>query len=113
MNIHEYQAKAVLREFGVPVPRGTGTPNSRSTALAWYSWMFIRPPRALGVGPAMARGRDDYRPLPRLGAIVLHASTSVFTASADLSNMVRSAPLSWISTIRSTPFDPITAGTPT
>ena len=23
MNIHEYQAKAMLREFGVPVPRGT------------------------------------------------------------------------------------------
>ena len=22
MNIHEYQAKVVLREFGVPVPRG-------------------------------------------------------------------------------------------
>src|SRR5690242_21811401 len=22
MNIHEYQSKAVLREFGVPVPRG-------------------------------------------------------------------------------------------
>ena len=22
MNIHEYQAKAVLREFAVPVPRG-------------------------------------------------------------------------------------------
>ena len=22
MNIHEYQAKALLREFGVPVPRG-------------------------------------------------------------------------------------------
>src|SRR3974377_1502273 len=22
MNMHEYQAKAVLREFGVPVPRG-------------------------------------------------------------------------------------------
>ncbi len=22
MNIHEYQAKAVLREFGVPMPRG-------------------------------------------------------------------------------------------
>ena len=51
MNIHEYQGKAVLRGFGVPVPkgipafnvdeaekagtpRGTGTPNSRSTALA-------------------------------------------------------------------------------
>jgi hypothetical protein len=23
------------------MPRGTGTPNSRSTALAWYSWMFM------------------------------------------------------------------------
>src|SRR5258706_10321778 len=23
------------------IPRGTGTPNSRNTALAWYSWMFI------------------------------------------------------------------------
>jgi hypothetical protein len=22
MNVHEYQAKAILREFGVPVPRG-------------------------------------------------------------------------------------------
>ena len=22
MNIHEYQAKGVLREFGVPIPRG-------------------------------------------------------------------------------------------
>src|SRR4029453_16989320 len=22
-------------------PRGTGTPNSRKTALAWYSWMFM------------------------------------------------------------------------
>ena len=29
MNIHEYQAKAVLREFGVPVPRGV--PPSAST----------------------------------------------------------------------------------
>jgi succinyl-CoA synthetase beta subunit len=27
MNIHEYQAKAVLREFGVPVPRGTAAFN--------------------------------------------------------------------------------------
>jgi hypothetical protein len=23
------------------MPRGTGTPNSRSTAFAWYSWMFM------------------------------------------------------------------------
>jgi hypothetical protein len=24
------------------MPRGTGTPNSRNTAFAWYSWMFMR-----------------------------------------------------------------------
>jgi hypothetical protein len=33
---------------------------------------------------------------PRFGAIFRHASTSVATDSADFSNMVRSAPLSWI-----------------
>ena len=27
------------------MPFGTGTPNSRSTALAWYSWMFMCGPR--------------------------------------------------------------------
>ena len=101
MKIHEYQAKVLLREFGVAVPRGevadnpaqareiaqrlggtvvvkaqvhaggrgkaggikvadnaaaapaaaavsahsplgTATPNSRSSALAWYSWIFTR-----------------------------------------------------------------------
>ena len=26
------------------MPFGTGTPKSRSTALAWYSWIFIRLP---------------------------------------------------------------------
>jgi hypothetical protein len=29
------------------MPRGTGTPNSRSTAFAWYSWMFMGAPRPL------------------------------------------------------------------
>ena len=74
MNIHEHQAKAVLAEFGVAIPRGypaftveeavaaaeklggpvfvvksqihaggTATPNSARTALAWCSWMFMRP----------------------------------------------------------------------
>ena len=33
-------------------PRGTGTPNSRRIAFAWYSWTFI------GVGP----GASTYRP---------------------------------------------------
>ena len=42
MNIHEYQAKAVLREFGVPVPRGIPA-YSASTRRS-------RPPQELG-GP--------------------------------------------------------------
>ena len=28
MNIHEYQAKAVLREFGVPVPQAASRPSA-------------------------------------------------------------------------------------
>jgi succinyl-CoA synthetase beta subunit len=28
MKIHEYQAKAILREFGVPVPAGEGADTS-------------------------------------------------------------------------------------
>ena len=45
MNIHEYQAKAVLREFGVPVPRGVpaftrrrggqGAPRSSAARSGW------------------------------------------------------------------------------
>jgi succinyl-CoA synthetase beta subunit len=34
MNIHEYQAKAVLREFGVPVPRGIPVLNAGEAAKA-------------------------------------------------------------------------------
>jgi len=34
MNIHEYQAKAVLREFGVPVPRGIAAFSSEEAAKA-------------------------------------------------------------------------------
>ena len=49
----------------------------------------------------------------RLGAIFLQASTRVSTAPTDLSNIVRSAELSSISTMRSTPRAPITTGTPT
>ena len=64
------------------------------------------------VGSGIKRLTVSYR-LPRLGAMVMQASTSVFTAAADLSNIERSALLSWISTIRSTPFDPMTQGTPT
>jgi len=51
--------------------------------------------------------------LPRSGAIFLQASTRPSTAAADFSNMPRSAPLSSISTMRSTPLAPMTTGTPT
>jgi succinyl-CoA synthetase beta subunit len=34
MNIHEYQAKAVLREFGVPVPRGIPAFTAKKAVLA-------------------------------------------------------------------------------
>jgi succinyl-CoA synthetase beta subunit len=34
MNIHEYQAKAVLREFGVPVPRGIPAFTAKEAVLA-------------------------------------------------------------------------------
>src|SRR6202158_3537827 len=54
----------------------------------------------------------DQRP-SRSGAIFLQASTRPCTAPTDLSNASRSLPVSSISTMRSTPFDPITTGTPT
>ncbi|MFL5181057.1 MAG: ADP-forming succinate--CoA ligase subunit beta [Microvirga sp.] len=34
MNIHEYQAKAVLKEFGVPVPRGTAVVSAEEAEAA-------------------------------------------------------------------------------
>jgi hypothetical protein len=42
------------------MPFGVGTPNSRSTALAWYSWMFIEKPPSFGLaghGAFIADGR--------------------------------------------------------
>ena len=42
----------------------------------------------------------------------MQASTRLDTDSTDCSNIVRSAPFNWISTMRSTPFEPITVGTP-
>src|ERR1700730_1743961 len=37
MNIHEYQAKAVLREFGVPVPRGVPAFTAQEAVRAAHS----------------------------------------------------------------------------
>src|SRR3954468_5670125 len=57
-------------------------------------------------------GRSGHH-VPRFGAILMQASTRLDTDSTDFSNMARSAPFNWISTMRSTPFDPMTTGTPT
>src|SRR5882724_5826670 len=59
-----------------------------------------------------ADGQRDQRP-SKSGAIFLQASTRPCTAPTDLSNASRSLPASSISTMRSTPFEPITTGTPT
>src|SRR5205085_2462547 len=56
--------------------------------------------------------KSDQRP-SRSGAIFLQASTRPCTAPTDLSKPSRSLPASSISTMRSTPFEPITTGTPT
>src|SRR5947209_17272506 len=40
-----FAAFAASPGFSTGTPRETGTPNSRSTAFAWYSWMFISSPR--------------------------------------------------------------------
>src|ERR1700730_14332475 len=56
---------------------------------------------------------DGHQRPSRSGAIFLQASTSPCTAPTDLSKASRSLPASSISTMRSTPFDPITTGTPT
>ena len=125
------------------MPFGTGTPNSRSTALAWYSWMFMRCPTSAVMpregGASSSRQRSlthgataipDRLPVtalalpfagddsssyrfPRSGAIFWQASTRPFTAPTDLSNSRAPAPLSSSSTMRSTPLAPITTGTPT
>ena len=77
------------------------------SASAFLCWGYGLPARAAGAP------RNDRHHLPRLGAIFLQASTRPSTACTDFSNMPRSAPLSSISTTRSTPLLPMTTGTPT
>ncbi|MBK5273732.1 MAG: succinate--CoA ligase subunit beta, partial [Desulfuromonadales bacterium] len=48
MNIHEYQAKAILREFGVPVPDGHVCYNGAS-AREWA--------KRLGEGPWVVKAQ--------------------------------------------------------
>jgi succinyl-CoA synthetase beta subunit len=70
MNIHEYQAKAVLRDFGVPVPRGIAafTPDEAAAAAAELGgpvWVVKAQIHAGGRGKAggvkVVKSIDDVR----------------------------------------------------
>ena len=103
------------------MPRGTGTPNSRSIALAWYSWMFMEPtcrvirkrdPAYAARVTAAGYGRLGYT--YQDGRDLLAGLDQAFDRLRPISRTSsRSAPLSSISTMRSTPLAPITTGTPT
>src|SRR5262245_63010892 len=53
------------------MPRGTGTPKSRSTAFAWYSWMFMRNALVERVAGAAARGRRRAKRFREVGRDLL------------------------------------------
>src|SRR4051812_48189398 len=96
------------RERGMPAGR-------RHPEVAQYRFglVLVDVHRDSPRGPEGGRRPATYLPWPRLGAIVMQASTSDFTAATDLSNIARSVPFNWISTMRSTPLAAITVGTPT
>ena len=59
MNIHEYQAKALLHEFGVPISKGTAVLRAcQTTAGRYANWCFAGatrgalPPRARNLPPS-------------------------------------------------------------
>jgi len=74
MNIHEYQAKAILREFGVPVPDGHVCYNGAS-AREWAKRLGEGPwvvkaqihagGRGKGGGVKLARTPDEVRMIAR------------------------------------------------
>ena len=74
MNIHEYQAKAILREFGVPVPDGHVCYN-RASAREWAKRLGEGPwvvkaqihagGRGKGGGVKLARTADEVRNIAR------------------------------------------------
>ena len=74
MNIHEYQAKAILRNFGVPVPDGHVAYNSAG-AREWAKRLGDGPwvvkaqihagGRGKGGGVKLARSADEVRNLAR------------------------------------------------
>src|SRR6266702_3570810 len=64
MNIHEYQAKAILRQFGVPVPDGHVCYNSAG-AREWAKRLGEGPLSSSGAVVADVPVRDRYAELPQ------------------------------------------------
>ena len=115
MNIHEYQAKELLRQFGVPTPRGMAAFSAREAGEA-VQQLFRLVLVDIHATPSLRTDRVRWLPgtyAPSCGAILVQASTRPFTDSTDLMNMLRSAALRSISTMRSAPPAPMITGTPT
>src|SRR5262249_7374844 len=81
MNIHEYQAKAVLREFGVPVPRGHAAfsveeavkaASDLGAPLLVVKAQIHAGGRGKAGGVKLVKSREDVRrgPERRLGAVL-------------------------------------------
>src|SRR6266849_4671142 len=96
-------------EFGIHTRFAAGIPYTTGTATKTAPEIDNAEDRSVR---SSADGQPDQRP-SKSGAIFFQASTRPCTAPTDLSNASRSLPASSISTTRSTPFDPITTGTPT
>src|ERR1700679_1413114 len=95
---------------------GRSTPAQRTRATPLWpdirecSWQAAREKERSVVGPGSAGARPPVRQEVHdsAGLIALHASIRLRTDATDFANIAVSASSSAISTIRSTPFAPIT-----
>src|SRR5215204_5221235 len=110
---HQFAAAVRAPSAGQPIGRARRTEGAfeRADQRVRRVWRQV-PVAAFAVGSERQHDALPYF-LPRSGAIFWQASTSALTALADFSNSLRSEPFSSSSTMRSTPFAPMTTGTPT
>src|SRR5262249_35626892 len=109
---HPHRAAEIMGALGrIRDREGGNAARHRNAELAQHRpcLVLVNAPRPRAGGP---RGGGEVWG-PGRGAILRRASTGVRPAVTDLSNISRSAPLSSISTTRSTPLAPIPPGTPT
>ena len=123
MKIHEYQAKAILAKYGVPVPRGevAFTPQEvpeitkrLGTPVVVVKAQIHAGGRGKGGGVKLAKSVDEAETIAReLIGKTLITSTSSLTEAADLLNAACSSAVSLIWMICSSPREPNLQGTPT